>query len=562
MAFLPFRRALTLCTHSSFAIERKSGSRKFSSLSSFATVNPAAINAKNPHTIQNLVGGEWCTTSSTYSVVDPLNGEPFITSPFTNEEDFPPFIQSLQKVSKSGQHNPFKKPERYVMYGEVLQKAASYLNDTEIFDFFVKCIQRTMPKTTAQAAGEVKIIKKFCENFSGDSVRFLVRGFSVAGDHMGQQSHGYRWPYGPVAIISPFNFPLEIPVMQFLSAAMVGNKPLVKCHSTQGLSVEQFLRFLHFCGLPQDEIDFINTRGTTMFKLIEKAPLRLLQFTGGSSTAEKLITVMKGRVRVEDSGFDWKILGPDVKEIPYVAWQCDQDAYAISGQKCSAQSFLLAHTNWIQAGLLDQLKKLAERRSLEDMTCSPILSLTNGQLQEHVDALLRIPGARLLFGGSPFLSTSIPSIYGAYPPTAVFIPFYHLKAAVETRTLEALSTLSLVYREMFGPIQVITEWNSAEEASLLAVLEAIPHHLTAAIVSSDNQFYQRILGQTVNGTTYVGQRARTTGAPQNHWFGPSGDPIGAGIGTPEAVLHTWTAHREIVEDLGPIPVGWKITSPT
>ena len=31
-------------------------------------------------------------------------------------------------------------------------------------------------------------------------------------------------------------------------------------------------------------------------------------------------------------------------------------------------------------------------------------------------------------------------------------------------------------------------------------------------------------------------RARTTGAPQNHWFGPSGDPRAAGIGTPEAII--------------------------
>lgn len=45
-------------------------------------------------------------------------------------------------------------------------------------------------------------------------VRFLARGFSVPGDHPGQASHGYRWPYGPVAIITPFNFPLEIPALQ------------------------------------------------------------------------------------------------------------------------------------------------------------------------------------------------------------------------------------------------------------------------------------------------------------------------------------------------------------
>ena len=41
---------------------------------------------------------------------------------------------------------------------------------------------------------------------------------------------------------------------------------------------------------------------------------------------------------MEDAGFDWKILGPDVTDFDYVAWQCDQDAYAATGQKCSAQS--------------------------------------------------------------------------------------------------------------------------------------------------------------------------------------------------------------------------------
>lgn len=28
---------------------------------------------------------------------------------------------------------------------------------------------------------------------------------------------------------------------------------------------------------------------------------------------------MKGKVRLEDAGFDWKILGPDVNEIDYAA---------------------------------------------------------------------------------------------------------------------------------------------------------------------------------------------------------------------------------------------------
>lgn len=44
---------------------------------------------------------------------------------------------------------------------------------------------------------------------------------------MGQTSNGLRWPYGPVTIITPFNFPLEIPALQLMGALYMGNKPLL-----------------------------------------------------------------------------------------------------------------------------------------------------------------------------------------------------------------------------------------------------------------------------------------------------------------------------------------------
>ena len=48
----------------------------------------------------------------------------------------------------------------------------------------------------------------------------------------------------------------------------------------------------------------------------------------------------------------------------------------------------------------------------------------------------------------------------------------------------------------------------------------------------------------MNGTTYAGRRARTTGAPQNHWFGPAGTPLAGGIGTIEAIRLVWSCHRK------------------
>ena len=95
----------------------------------------------------------------------------------------------------------------------------------------------------------------------------------------------------------------------------------------------------------------------------------------------------------------------------------------------------------------------------------------------------------------------------------------------------------------------------------MEILENLPHHLTAAVVSNDQMFTNRVLSSSINGTTYHGLRARTTGAPQNHWFGPSGDPRGAGIGTPYAITYCWSHHREIVTDVGPVKDDWVMPHP-
>jgi 1-pyrroline-5-carboxylate dehydrogenase len=91
------------------------------------------------------------------------------------------------------------------------------------------------------------------------------------------------------------------------------------------------------------------------------ADIRVTQFTGSSTVSEHLSKQTHGKVKVEDAGFDWKILGPDVGDFDYVAWQSDQDAYACTGQKCSAQSIMFAHENWTGAGILDKIKENASK---------------------------------------------------------------------------------------------------------------------------------------------------------------------------------------------------------
>ena len=166
--------------------------------------------------------------------------------------------------------------------------------------------------------------------------------------------------------------------------------------------------------------------------------------------------------------------------------------------------------------------------------------------------MLALDGAELLFGGVPLKNHTIPAIYGSYEPTAIKVPLKHFRGKKKRE---------LLTRELFGPFSLVVEYGNNDVDFLLETLEALPHHLTAACVSNDPFFTDKILGSTMNGTTYHGLRARTTGAPQNHWFGPSADPRGAGIGTPYAITYTWSHHREIISDVGPVPEGWTMPPP-
>jgi 1-pyrroline-5-carboxylate dehydrogenase len=141
-----------------------------------------------------------------------------------------------------------------------------------------------------------------------------------------------------------------------MGALYMGNRPTVKPDMRCSMVLEQYIRMLHYCGLPKEDMDFIHCDGPVMERILKQGNARVTQFTGSTKIGEHLVRQLDGRVRLEDGGYDWKILGPDVpkqqSEIDYVAYMCDNDAYNHSGQKCSAQSIMFMHKNWSRTDLV------------------------------------------------------------------------------------------------------------------------------------------------------------------------------------------------------------------
>jgi 1-pyrroline-5-carboxylate dehydrogenase len=97
-----------------------------------------------------------------------------------------------------------------------------------------------------------------------------------------------------------------------MGALYMGNKPLVKPDTRTSIALEQWVRMLHHCGLPKEDLDFMHSDGPIMERVLKQADARMTLFTGSSRVGDHLAKALIGRVRLEDGGYDWKVLGPDV----------------------------------------------------------------------------------------------------------------------------------------------------------------------------------------------------------------------------------------------------------
>lgn len=79
---------------------------------------------------------------------------------------------------------------------------------------------------------------------------------------------------------------------------------------------------------------------------------------------------------------------------------------------------------------------------MSDLTLGPVITWNNEQIKGHIDAVLELDGAELLFGGAPLRNHTIPPVYGAYEPTAIKVPLKHFRA---------LKKRNLITTELFGP---------------------------------------------------------------------------------------------------------------
>jgi RHH-type proline utilization regulon transcriptional repressor/proline dehydrogenase/delta 1-pyrroline-5-carboxylate dehydrogenase len=284
-----------------------------------------------------LVNGERINTLNYVNSVNPSNPEEIVGQVgLLSVEQAEQAIQAAKTAFRSWKKTPAK--ER----ADILRRAANLMEQRR--EELCAWMVLETGKPLNQADPEVSEAIDFC-NYYAEEMERLDRGHHY--DVAGETDRYHYQPRGISVVISPWNFPLAIPVGMTVASLVTGNCTLLKPAETSSVIAAKITEILVDAGIPKGVFQFVPGKGSTVGAYMVKHPdVHMITFTGsqevgcqiyrdaadlqpGQKHLKRVIAEMGGKNAViidESADLDQAVQG--------VAYS----AFGYSGQKCSACS--------------------------------------------------------------------------------------------------------------------------------------------------------------------------------------------------------------------------------
>jgi malonate-semialdehyde dehydrogenase (acetylating)/methylmalonate-semialdehyde dehydrogenase len=156
-----------------------------------------------------------------------------------------------------------------------------------------------------------------------------------------------REPLGVVASITPFNFPVMVPLWTIPIILTVGNTMVLKPSEQVPLSALRLAEYLREAGLPKGVFNVVNGKKEVVAALCEHPDLQALSFVGSTKIAKLVYAKAAAsgkRVLALGGAKNHLVLVPDA-DMDYTPQQIVDSAIGCAGQRCMAASVLIAVGN-------------------------------------------------------------------------------------------------------------------------------------------------------------------------------------------------------------------------
>src|SRR5437660_6401685 len=236
-----------------------------------------------------------------------------------------------------------------------------------------------------------------------------VRGYGEYLPLDWQQSTAGRWgivkrfPLGPIAGITPFNFPLNLVAHKVAPAIAAGCSMVLKPAPQTPLSALLLAEVVQQAGWPDGGLNVLPLSNEDAGLLVTDERIKLISFTGSAAVGWQIKkNAGKKKVILELGGNAGVIVHSDA-DLQYAADRCVAGGFAYAGQTCiSVQRILVQRSvygKFIDL-LLDGVKKLKTGDPLEESTdLGPLIRESDAaRASDWVQEAVR-GGARVLYGG-------------------------------------------------------------------------------------------------------------------------------------------------------------------
>ncbi len=193
-------------------------------------------------------------------------------------------------------------------------------------------------KTLAESTGE---LKRGIENVEvACGIPVLMQGYSLEDVAPGIDEIMVRQPLGVCAVITPFNFPLMIPLWFIPYAIATGNTVVLKPSDRVPFSAARLLELMQETGLPDGVVNLVNGGKTAVDALLDHPLVRAVSFVGSTPVAKYVYSrgsASGKRVQCQGGAKNHVVVLPDAD--PETSTKIIADsAFGCAGQRCLAVS--------------------------------------------------------------------------------------------------------------------------------------------------------------------------------------------------------------------------------
>ena len=222
-------------------------------------------------------------------------------------------------------------------------------------------------KVLSDAQGEVTRGLEVVEFACG--IPHLLKGGFSEEVSTGVDVYSIRQPLGPVAIISPFNFPAMVPMWFFPIAIACGNTVIVKPSEKDPSAIMLIAQLLKDAGLPDGVFNVLHGDKVAVDALLIHPKIKSISFVGSTPIAKYVYengTKSGKRVQALGGAKNHMIVLPDA-DLELAADAAINAGFGSAGERCMAISAIVA-VEPIADKLIEKIKERAVKIKTGDGT--------------------------------------------------------------------------------------------------------------------------------------------------------------------------------------------------